>query len=71
MYHKPTPGAIAEVIGGAIAEIMAEVIVLLTLKVAVLVDDQGPFLGLSLEGGWPSGNQRLSQTPRGVRRITH
>ena len=55
MYHKPAPGVIAGaitgVIAGAVAEVMAGVIVRVTLKVALWVDDQGPLLGLNLEGG--------------------
>ena len=66
MYHKPTP----EVKAGAIAEVMAGVTVRVILEIALGVDDQGPLVGLNLEGGLPSRNQRLSQTPKGVKRIT-
>ena len=55
MSHKPMPeviaGAIPELKAGAIAEVMAGFVVRVTLKFALWVDDQGPLVGLNLEGG--------------------
>ena len=79
MYHKPAPeveaeaGAITEVKAEAeaIAEVVAGVTVRVVLKVALRVGDQGPLVGLNPEGGQLSKSQRLNQTSKGRKRITH
>ena len=55
MYHEPAAeviaGAIPEVKAGAEAEVMARVAVRVIFEVALGVDNQGPLVGLNLEGG--------------------
>ena len=54
MYNKPAPVATAGV----------------TCKVIPWTGDWGPQVGVDQRGGWPSGNQRLNQTPKSVRKVT-
>ena len=79
MYHEPIPevkagaivGAMPEVKAGAIAEVTAGVVVRVTFEAILLVDNQGPLLGLNPEGRVTFWEPAVELNPWGLRRITH